>query len=276
MDPWDAFYFSLRRCRSRYRTRLARRLAGLGWALFGFAIFLAVQLHHRNFFSCFLHALVTGYVAYLIANPWMMWTVGGVMGLSFAKAAGITHGIHLVHGGIYCLFAIGWWAARKFIRCGWMLAPAIWLICESIYPALFAMRHGCLLLGIEPLATDRVGVWSAGGHVAVFRDREFVTPDPMLAGSRNKRNQPFDGSSIRRRNFGADSSQFFLGNLSNQPAGKSTGSLYWRTTQCCHYPGRHRACPVSPEDDGAVAETLRKTATWCCGPNVRWENTTGL
>ncbi len=132
---------------------------GLGWqndtffwlGICGFAIFLAVQLQCRSFFSCFLLALATGYCAYLVANPWMMWTVGNVMGLSYTNSAAIAHSIHLVHGGIYCLFAIGWWAARKFIRSGWILAPAIWLICEAVYPALFSMRQGCLLLGIEPL-----------------------------------------------------------------------------------------------------------------------------
>lgn len=132
---------------------------GLGWrddsfawmGIVGFGLFLAVQISQRNFFACFLFAFVTGYVGYQIANPWMLWTVGGVMSLPYSKGMVLSHGIHAVHGGIYCLFAICWWTARRFVRSGWMLAPAIWLICESIYPALFAMRHGCLMLDAEPL-----------------------------------------------------------------------------------------------------------------------------
>ncbi len=134
-------------------------LLGWGWrddslawlGVLGFGVFLYGQFRFRNLFLCLLQAVVTGYLGYLIANPWMQWTLEGIFQTQSPRVTGIVHGVHLFHAGIYCSFAIGWWASRKFLRSGWLLAPAIWLICEAVFPCMYPMRHGCLLLGVNPL-----------------------------------------------------------------------------------------------------------------------------
>lgn len=124
-------------------------LALLG--LFGLGVFLSAQLHYQNLLIVFTHSLLTGYLTFLIANGWMHWTIDGLGDLPATRVVAIVHGIHLFHGGLWCLFAVSWWFARRFIRLGWMLAPALWLIVESLYPAMFPVRQGCLLGNVQPL-----------------------------------------------------------------------------------------------------------------------------
>ena len=132
---------------------------GLGWRIdslalvgvLGFAFFLLGQFRYGRLSACISHALLTGYFAYLVANPWMEWTITELFPLDSIKMALLINGIHLFHGGIYCLFAIAFWAVRKISTNGWMLSPALWLIAEAVYPGLYPMRQGCLLLGTETL-----------------------------------------------------------------------------------------------------------------------------
>jgi len=132
---------------------------GLGWridslaflGILGFGIFLTAQLSLKSFWACVFQATITGYLAYLVANPWMTWTIEGLMSDTPAKVPVVGHGIHLLHGGMYCLFAALWWMSRKWLHGGLFAAPALWLILESIYPAMFPMRQGCLIAQVTPL-----------------------------------------------------------------------------------------------------------------------------
>ena len=52
---------------------------GFGWRIdkfaflgvIGFAIFLTVQVYLKSFLACLVQALLTGYLAYFVANPWL-------------------------------------------------------------------------------------------------------------------------------------------------------------------------------------------------------------
>lgn len=140
-------------------------LAFLG--ILGLGIFLAAQLRYAKITHCLLHGLVSGYFAFAIANPWMLWTIEGIIVSSEFKAAIVTQGIHILHGGMFCLFAGLWWFARKHLRFGWATAPAIWLLIESVYPAMFPMKQGCLIGNFEPLIqiTSVLGVSAASLQV---------------------------------------------------------------------------------------------------------------
>lgn len=123
-----------------------------GWAgLIGLACFWLAQWRYQRLGLVVLHGLLTGYLIFLIANPWMKWTIAGLLESTSTKTVIVTHGIHFWHGGSWCLFAIIWWAGRKMLPNGWLLAPLIWLLVEAGYPAMFPIRQACLLLDIQPL-----------------------------------------------------------------------------------------------------------------------------
>lgn len=133
---------------------------GVGWrvdqfafvGVFGLGAFLAVQVSLRSFWSCVLLATITGYLAYLIANPWINWTMEGLArDEASVKVFALVHGVHLLHGGMYSLFAAFWWVSRKWLHLGIYAAPALWLILEAVYPAMFPMRQACLIASVTPL-----------------------------------------------------------------------------------------------------------------------------
>ena len=141
------------------RSVLIGFLFGLGWridsfallSLIGMGLFLHEQLKHSRFLTCASNAILVGYFGFLTANGWMQWTVDSVVQLSDFKSLLVVHGIHLLHGGSFLLFATVWWCCRKISPYGWLLCPAIWLVQEAIYPAMFPMRQGCLLLQLQPM-----------------------------------------------------------------------------------------------------------------------------
>ncbi len=132
---------------------------GIGWRMdefafvgvFGFAIFLTVQVFSKSIVACLIQAMITGYLAYFVANPWLNWSIENLMLDTPGKAIVVVHGVHLLHGGMYCLFAALWWAFRKWVYLGFFAAPALWLVLESVYPAMFPMRQGCLIVQSLPL-----------------------------------------------------------------------------------------------------------------------------
>jgi len=133
---------------------LAGVAIGLGWrvdelafvGVVGFAIFLTVQVYLKSFWASLFQAILTGYLAYYTANPWLNWTIENLMDDAPTKVLIVVHGVHLLHGGMYCVFAALWWAFRKWVPLGLFAAPALWLILESVYPAMYPMRQGCLIL----------------------------------------------------------------------------------------------------------------------------------
>ena len=149
---------------------------GLGWRMdelaflgvFGFAIFLTVQVFSQGFLTCLIQATITGYLAYFVANPWLNWTLENLMCDTPEKVLFVVHGIHLLHGGMYCLFAAIWWAFRKWIYLGLFAAPALWLILESVYPAMFPMRQGCLIVQSPPLVQIASVFGVPGATLQVF------------------------------------------------------------------------------------------------------------
>jgi len=123
-----------------------------GWlGICGIGLFLLTQWQYQRFLPVALHGLLTGYLAFLIASPWTHDTVYGLLGGSEYAIIGVVQGVHLFHGGLWFLFAIFWWAARRFLRGGWMLAPAIWVLLEAVYPGMYPLRQGCLLSEWKPL-----------------------------------------------------------------------------------------------------------------------------
>ena len=149
---------------------------GFGWRIdkfaflgvIGFAIFLTVQVYLKSFLACLVQALLTGYLAYFVANPWLNWTIDNLMDDAPSKALIVIHGVHLLHGGMYCLFAAAWWVFRRWVTFGLLAAPALWLILESVYPAMFPMRQGCLIVQTLPLVQIASVFGVAGATLQVF------------------------------------------------------------------------------------------------------------
>jgi apolipoprotein N-acyltransferase len=149
---------------------------GLGWRIdefaflgvLGLGVFLAVQITLNSFWSSIVHGLITGYLAFYLANPWLDWTIDSLFDGSPTKAIVVVQAIHLLHGGMYCLFAGLWWASRKWFPHGLFTAPAIWLILESIYPAMFPMRQACLIADVTPLIQICSIFGVAGATLQVF------------------------------------------------------------------------------------------------------------
>jgi len=141
------------------RSVLAGFLIGLAWradffsllGLVGLGLFLYEQLRHSRFWACAVNAQIVGYFAFLTANGWMQWTVDSVVELSTTKSLLVVHGVHMLHGGSLLLFAVVWWCFRRSSSHGWLLGPLVWLVQEAIYPGMYPMRQGCLLLQIDPL-----------------------------------------------------------------------------------------------------------------------------
>lgn len=161
---------------------------GLGWriddysllGILGLGIFLAVQITLNRFRSCIVHGLLTGYLAFFVANPWLDWTIDSLVDGSPTKAIVVVQSIHLLHGGMYCLFAGLWWASRKWLPGGLFTAPAIWLILESIYPAMFPMRQACLIADVIPLIQICSIFGVAGATLQVFAIASII-PLTLLA-----------------------------------------------------------------------------------------------
>ena len=73
---------------------------GFGWRIdkfaflgvIGFAIFLTVQVYLKSFLACLVQALLTGYLAYFVANPWLNWTIDNLMDDAPSKALIVIHG----------------------------------------------------------------------------------------------------------------------------------------------------------------------------------------
>jgi len=132
---------------------------GIGWrndqlaflGVVGFGLFLAQQIASKRLLSCLWHSLATGYIAYTVANPWMKWTIEGLVDNEWGLALLVVQAVHLLHAGMYVSFAALWWMSRRWLPGGLFAAPAIWLILESVYPAMFPMRHACLIVNAEPL-----------------------------------------------------------------------------------------------------------------------------
>ena len=158
------------------RSVFAGFLFGLGWRIDSFALlgivgmglFLHEQLRQSRFLACAVNAILVGYIGFLTANGWMQWTVDSVVELSDFKSTLVVHGIHLLHGGSMLLFAMVWWFFRRISIYGWLLGPAIWLAQEAIYPGMYPMRQGCLLLQIQPLTQIAAIVGVAGVTLQAF------------------------------------------------------------------------------------------------------------
>ncbi len=130
----------------------AWRWEHFGWVgLLGLGSFFSAQWRYQKFWTVFVHSFLTGYLAFLIANPWMQWSIESVLESSPWKTFLVTQGTHVWHGGMFCAFGTLWWIGRKNLCTGWLLAPAIWLLIEANYPAMFPTRQGCLLLDCQPL-----------------------------------------------------------------------------------------------------------------------------
>ena len=155
---------------------IAGACIGLGWRMdefaflgvLGFAIFLTTQVYLKSFLACVFQAMFTGYLAYFIANPWLNWTIENLMDDAPTKVLIVIHGVHLLHGGMYFLFAAVWWVFRKWVTFGLFAAPALWLILESIYPAMFPMRQGCLIVQALPLVQIASVFGVPGATLQVF------------------------------------------------------------------------------------------------------------
>ena len=149
---------------------------GVGWrndnlavlGIVGFGVFLLAQVSFKRLSICLLHGLITGYIAYLLANPWMVWTIENLMDAATIKTFFVVQSVHLLHGGMYFSFAGLWWLSRKWSHYSWLAAPAIWLILESIYPAMFPTRQACLIVNAGPLIQISSIFGVAGVSLQVF------------------------------------------------------------------------------------------------------------
>ena len=123
-----------------------------GWlGVVGIGIFFLNQILYTGLpVRCF-SAAITGYVGFLMATPWMSWTVGGLLEASPFQNSLIVHGIHLFNGGIFVLAALISWGLSRTVAGSIWYTPLVWMCCEAVYPLLLPMKQGCLLLEFEPL-----------------------------------------------------------------------------------------------------------------------------
>ena len=138
---------------------LAGALVGVGWVwpslsllgIAGLAFFLHGQILQPKLRWRFFHGLVTGYIAFAVANFWMVWTIENTVALTSLQATLFAQAIHLFHGGVFACFAFVGWFAEKKIPHGWLLWPALFALVEMLWPSLYPARQGCLLFSISPL-----------------------------------------------------------------------------------------------------------------------------
>jgi apolipoprotein N-acyltransferase len=156
-------------------------LIGLSWhesqvpliglaGIFGLALILYTQLKARSIGLAIFSALVAGYVSFCISETWIASTAQSLTESSPVWSAVIGHGVHLWHGGLFVLFAIAYWPLRRSLNNGWMLAPAVWVACESVYPMLYPAKQGSLILDVTCLAqcTSLTGVAGASFQVILI------------------------------------------------------------------------------------------------------------
>ncbi len=137
----------------------AGTLCGFGWqvdslsllGIVGLGVFLAWQGSCRKLIPCLLHALLTGYVGFAIANVWMPSTIEILSPASEETIFYTSQAVHLLHAGIFVAFSLSWWISRRYLKGGYFVAPLIWLILESIYPSMFPIRIATLIADSTPL-----------------------------------------------------------------------------------------------------------------------------
>ena len=155
---------------------LAGICCGFGWqndavsflGIIGLGIFLTWQGSAKKLIPCLLHALLMGYIGFLIANFWMSSTIEILTTGTQNNTFFISQLVHLLHAGIFVAFSLLWWLSRRFLRGGYFVAPAIWLILESIYPSMFPTRIATLIVDATPLVQVGSIFGVAGISLQVF------------------------------------------------------------------------------------------------------------
>lgn len=144
---------------------------GLAWAsneagpigLIGLALFFYQQARTNRWWSAGLSSVGTGTTAYWVACSWFPYTISYLTGVDETCAAWLTPIACLVQGGHFVLFALLWFYARRYFAFGWILAPALWVLTEELWPGFFPCKAGNLLIEFSGLCQ----VASIGGSTLV-------------------------------------------------------------------------------------------------------------